>query len=788
MVSLIAAALFAQTSIGISVGNRADSVEKAKREARADSVAAVRAARRDSIRRVRVGKDSLRISRKRERVLPVTPQVLATAFKDERARRLFLDARAARMRQDSTLQSYDATAYERLSVGMGFRRIGRERLLMRTERASRVIWARNVGAQVEVKGKRTAFPMLLGIEDGDSDADLGTDGAIPYFPGKETLWLGSGIAKANVEEMELIHPLANGAEAYYTYEAGDSISFRMPGGRTIQLRELKVRAREPKWNLAVGSLWFDVSTAQLVRAVYRMAESMDIWAVAKEEAKLEGDEDPDDEVPRWVRPMIMPMKAQVTAMTIEYGLYEGSFWLPRAQGIEGDAQVSFMRVPFRMEQTFKYASVNGSGVSVPAFAAADTAQDSASVMRRRAARKEECATTGNRTRTVSRAEGAISVRMIVPCDSIALARSPDLPKSIYDENEEVFGSSEREALIAEALGMSAQPGFIPQPPKIGYGLYLTRYNRVEGLSSGVEVTQTLGGGYSGRGVLRLGTADLSPNFELSLARSDMRRTYSLGAYKRLEAANDWGSPFRLGASLSSLLFGRDEGFYYRTTGVELTGTRDSTSATWRLFAEHQWDAPLKTQFSLAHAANGKEFVPNIVATRGNIAGAGVVKHLSRGLDPHGFRLFGDISAEAAAGTFDYARGFFDLTFSHGLTRRMDGALTLGAGTSGGQVPPQRLWYLGGTQTVRGQQAGAAVGNSFWMTRAEAGSSFVGFRPIVFADIGWAGPRDSWQNPGRPLSGAGAGVSFMDGLIRFDVARGIYPEKKIRTSFYLEARF
>lgn len=784
MYSLLAAAILAQT-VTIGVGSKpADSVERVKREARSDSLAAVRASRRDSLRRVRVVKDSVRTEKKRLRVIPVTPQLLATAFKDERARRLFLDARAARMRQDSTLQSYDATAYERLSVGLGFKRIGRDRLLMRTERASRVMWNRNVGVQVEVKGLRTAFPLMAGISDGESDADLGADGAIPYFPGKETLWIGSGMAKANVEDMEMIHPLANGAEAYYTYEAGDSISFRMPGGRTIQLRELKVRAREPKWNLAVGSLWFDVSTAQLVRAVYRMAATMDIWAVARDEAKLDGEDDPDDEVPRWVKPMIMPMRAQVTALTIEYGLYEGTFWLPRAQGVEGDAQVSFMRVPFKMEQTFKYASVNGAGVVVNAFAAADTAQDSASVMRRRAERKNECASTGNRTRTMSRSEGALSVRMVVPCDTVMLARSPELPKSIYDDNQEIFGSAEREALIAEALGMTAQPGFIPQPPQIGYGLYLTRYNRVEGLSSAIEATQSLGGGYVARGLFRIGTADLSPNFELALARTDMRRTYSLGAYKRLNAANDWGSPFRIGNSLSALLFGRDEGFYYRSTGVELTGTRDSTSATWRLFAEHQWDAPVNTQFSL----NGKDFGPNIVATKGNIAGAGVVKHVSRGLDPRGLRVFGDISAEAAAGSFDYARGFFDLTFSHGLTNRMDGALTLGAGTSGGAVPPQRLWYLGGTQTIRGQRAGAASGNSFWMSRVEFGSSMVGFRPIVFGDIGWAGPRDGWKNPGRPLSGAGAGLSIMDGLVRFDVARGIYPETKIRTSFYVEARF
>jgi hypothetical protein len=42
--------------------------------------------------------------------------------------------------------------------------------------------------------------------------------------------------------------------------------------------------------------------------------------------------------------------------------------------------------------------------------------------------------------------------------------------------------------------------------------------------------------------------------------------------------------------------------------------------------------------------------------------------------------------------------------------------------------------------------------------------------------------------GRPLSGVGVGASFVDGLIRFDVARGIYPRKKFRVDMYVEAKF
>ena len=81
-----------------------------------------------------------------------------------------------------------------------------------------------------------------------------------------------------------------------------------------------------------------------------------------------------------------------------------------------------------------------------------------------------------------------------------------------------------------------------------------------------------------------------------------------------------------------------------------------------------------------------------------------------------------------------------------------------------------------------------AGETFWMTRVELGTSFVAARPVVFADMGWAGDAARWKHPGRPASGAGVGASFMDGLIRFDVARGIFPRAGFRSDLYVEARF
>jgi hypothetical protein len=783
MFQLFAVIMLTQ-SVTLQIGKvKQDSIARA----RSDSIAIRREEWRDSMRVRNHVRDSVRKAVRLAHRPPVTPAIIASAFKDPAARDLLLRARAARLSQDSTLTGYSANSYERMSIGMGFKRIGRDRLLMRQERASHIVWQRGKGAVIDVKGQRSAFPMIDGMADGDMD--MGDLADIPYAPGRETLWIGSGLAKADVSEDEIIHPLASGAEAYYTYESADSVSFQLPGGQRIQLRELRIRPRQPKWNVAVGSLWFDASTAHLVRAVYRMAQEMDIMAVAKEASKEDNDPD-DDDIPRWVKPLITPMKANVTAITVEYGLHEGRFWLPRAQTVEADAQVSFMHVPFKLEQRYTYDDVNGT-TPMPELtvAAMDTATDSVSRAARREERRNECKEGGERVRSSNRSEEDLRILIRIPCDTVALARSPELPKSIYDEGETVFGSSERDALVAEALDLGAQPGFSPQKVDVSYGLPYTRFNRVEGFSTAIAADQVLGNGYSAHALFRLGAADLSPNGELSLDRTDGRRTIGVGLYRRLAASNDWGDPLGFSSSVSALFFGRDEGFYYRTWGAELTGEKDSgLLSTWRLFGEQEFDATVHTEFSIAHPGGIRGGRPNIDAVNGNVVGLALTHHSSVGLDPHGFRALTDVKVEGATGTFDYSRGSLQTTLSHALGKLLDGALTLGGGTSGGHVPIQKQFFLGGVQTVRGQRAGAEIGDSFWMSSAELGVGNTGFRPIVFGDLGWAGSRTDFARPGRPLSGAGVGASFMDGLIRLDVAKGIYPEKSIRTNLYVEARF
>jgi hypothetical protein len=831
---------------------------------------------------------------------PVTPELTRTAFADARARTLLERAREARLARDSALSAYDAKSYLAITVGIGLKRLGRDRLLLRTEQASHVTWTRQSGLWVEPTGRRTGFPM------GTAQLDLTAATPIPFFAGREALWIPSStmrVAQAEVNENEMLHPLAGGAEAYYKYASGDSVSIRLPDGRAIRLRELRITARKPEWRAFVGSFWFDVESGNLVRAAYRMAAEMDVWQSAREESRRERDHweelartdtsaagrearsrvekaHKDDDAPFWVRAMLGEMHANISAITVEYGLYEGRFWLPKRNIAEGEARASFMRMPIRVEERFDYNSINGTKpVPMPPPVAsedtswatggslsiggdtdrrarsadtslagriaredsivkhdtqlADSLRTAASAARakgdtlsarelesaanyraaraRQIVRRREACGRGDSTYyagTSSRFGGAVRMAIRMPCDTSRFATSPDLPGSIYGTGEELFGAAERDALLG-TLDYGLQPGWAPQKPVLHTGLDLVRYNKIEGLSLGASATSELGKGYTARLVGRIGTEDWMPNGDLSVARSNGRAELRLAAYHRLAVANDdWGAPLSFGASLANLLYARDEGFYYRSWGAELTGTRDgvgsflSARTQWRLFAERQDSAGVEpnTQASLGNLLGSARFQPNIAAAPLTAIGAGgSIMRSFGGADPLGMRLDTRLRLEAAftdrsdtLGNTGYGRGVVEATLARGIGR-FSTAITGAAGSSVGDLPLQRAFYVGGLQTVRGQfakpEGAGRVGDTFWLGRAELGvGRMLAARPALFYDIGWAGARADFSKPGRPLSGAGVGLSLLDGMMRLDVARGIWPEQRWRVDFSLDARF
>jgi len=792
--------------------------------------------------------------------IAVTAALAASAFKDSGTRAMFELARRTRMTQDSSLLNYDAITRQRLSVGLGIGNIGREHLFFRQEVAAHVQWQHDVGVWIDMTGARVGIPMAP--KQAEIEAmlgDMSQMSPIPYFPGSDALWVGGGdgVARVEANERDIVNPLAVGSEAYYTFAAGDSIRFTLQDGTTISLREIEVRPRSAKWNLAVGSLWFDAN-GQLVKAVYRLSTPIDLTTMIEDDQSNQQDK----AVQAIVSGFLSPMTAQITGVAIEYSLH-GRHWLPRMRSMEGNAQLTIAKVPMRIDQRFEYTSVNGPDrlpridtTRLPplAFRSITARRDSLrkvdstrrarvaamspdeqradAIERERlrdstsAARKvrsdardahmkaatdsldkglrvtgltpgsaaaAECDTSGIRTAYLRRFATRMPVGVRIPCDLNTLIHSPDLPPSIYDPGEELFSKKEGDEMMSKALDMAAQaPISLGALPRASYawGLPMMRFNRVEGFSNGVLVDQQIGAGLSVGGTLRFGLADKNPNIEITGARSNLSKTIRVTGYHHLVSASDWGNPLSLGSSLGALLFGKDEGFYYRATGAEATWSRGATSKIeWRLFAENQKTAKMETQFSAAHRSSRDTFPTNITATEGTFIGGGVHLVHNHGLDPRGFRTFSDLRAEAASGDSLYGRVAGELTMSTGTPFKTAVGLTLSTGSSIGALPAQRRWYLGGTQTVRGQSADIAQdGNAFWLTRLELGKDAPGHRSTLFGDLGWVGDRNHLKDVGRPMSGVGYGESLFDGIFRFDVAYGLHPRKQWKFDFYLEARF
>ncbi|HET9424753.1 MAG TPA: ShlB/FhaC/HecB family hemolysin secretion/activation protein [Gemmatimonadaceae bacterium] len=721
-------------------------------------------------------------------------------------------ARLARYQQDSTLAEYRTVVKQRASSGFGLSQVfgvglpGRERLAARYESVARVGWHHLHGAWGEVMGARAVVP-FVGITEPDDAEEVAL--VLPYHPGRDELWPISELREAMPNHSDWIqHPLETGSDSLYEFALGDSIRIRLVNDQVVQLRELIVRPRRPSEKLIVGSLWLDIASGSLVRAAYRPSVALDLWPLLEREIG-------NDDDGRAAAKKFGPYVGIVREVVIEHGLYGGRFWLPRVRTASAQGTAKGASISLTIEQTFTYESVRG----MPPGEVTRVERPRPDIDPRDGRERRgqwygermkgtECRPAGQaptalwtpdslvegQTRVVY-AEG-IRFRVLSPCDPRTLVTSSALPKSIYGDGEELFTETDFAKLRSDAqsaLAMSRQAKWRPQIPVVYYGIErgLLRFNRVEGLSAGVMGERVLGDGYTASATVRVGLADLVPNAEATLWRTNMTGTIGATAYRRLSAANEWGNPLGLGPSLVAAVFGRDDGFYYRSYGAEVTGSHqgrpNGPAQTWRIYVEHQGDAAVETNRSLANLVNGLQFRPNIDATTADFAGGAWAGSASAGSDPQGTRFSAVAKTEGAlrSGAAGFGRASLEMKLFRGLGRSGEATVTGAVGSSVGAVPVQHLWYLGGAHTVRGYDPGAMVGESFWLGRAEIGRGHPLIRPSVFADVGWAGARDdAWAGANR-LSGYGVGFSMLEGMIRLDVARSA--AGRYRADFYLDPR-
>jgi len=385
--------------------------------------------------------------------------------------------------------------------------------------------------------------------------------------------------------------------------------------------------------------------------------------------------------------------------------------------------------------------------------------------------------------------GRVSYVTVVVPESSQLMASPQLSGDFGQRTPTAFTDDEIDELRGELETLI--PTYRRFRPQAAWGLTegLTRYNRVEGLSVGAHMDLPLATSSALFLEGRIGTGDRKPNVTAALRLGPEDRRWTLSGYHRLAAADDWTDPFSLMSSTRNLLFGASVGEFYRATGASLGYDRSWRSAWAELagFYERHRAVERTTGFSVRDLLDDAAVRDVLAAEPATLQGARATLHWFHGQDPHGLILTGRILGEVATGGADYRRGAATVSASHPLFFGLAGAAEAGAGAVWGDELPQRTFLLGGFTTLRGFDESAVRGASFWRGRLELASGFAGARVGLFTDAGWAGSRGAFTFD-DPYVSVGVGSSLLDGLIRFDVARGVRRGDTWRVLLYLDGLF
>jgi hypothetical protein len=687
------------------------------------------------------------------------PRGAADAYLDAAAAELVRGARERTTSANREIAAYRMVARQRTSVGLqAFRR---DRLLYRQERAVRVEWERDGPTRVEVLGAREVVPVVYREPRAGSAREVSRDAAgMVYDPDSE--WLLRIPAGDDEEETSFRHPLAPGSEADYRFRSGETTTIRLPEGRTITLLELQVIPRRTEARLLVGSFWLDAESYAPARGVFKLAAPLRVTPRAGLGARI---------IP------LPSASAELRYLTVEYGLWQGRWWLPRLIALEGVAAVGALNVPLVYEQSYEGYEVFAEGTR-PAFAdrEGDPADDS-----------EEFEIRSVSRRCVDDVCQEYEVRL--PRDRGRLVDSDELPPSIYSAAGTLISAGELQQ-VAESLDAAARRALL-QRPQLRWELpdrSATRYNRVEGLAVGGRVRLEMAD-RAMTAAASIGTAELSPSFEVEASRTRFARREHLAVYRRLQPFAERERPLGLGNSVSTLVLGRDDGDYYRALGVELgltPWTGGSPAHGWRIFAERHSAVEKNTDFHFRNRTSAVELRPNPQADEADQFGVAGTVRLQRGLDPGRPRGGVAFDVRAEAGTFTLVRPGVEAYVGAPLGRRLLGMVEVGGGTSFGELPLQRLWHIGGPATVRGFAGETTLaGEAYWRARGEVGTALPAARLVVFTDAGWAGPLDGVTLTPALLS-TGAGVSFLDGLLRADLARPLRGDRGWRLHLSIDA--
>lgn len=761
---------------------------------------------------------------------PAPARFAPDAFLDPVARDIYTIAWEGWDELGRSVERYTARIDTRIAAGL--RAVGRERTIYHSESAVRAFWERGRRSVVQVLGSRAQYPgrdialmaerraraqlpdslqtSEVSVSEGDWHRLNELPFGEPFAPGSDQLFIGADRSdepfQPTDDDFWIAHPLGEGADTLYRFQSGDTISLQFPDGRRLDAVQLDVLPREADPRLISGTLWIDLATGALARGVYRLARPVEAARDIPEFREEMVDEKP-PLVPGFLTSVIFEMKM----IAVDYSMWDFKAWMPRTLRVEGEVRLfGMLKVPVAFDVAYRIESV---GMTEDAEAGAEPAAPGLPPLQEVHfdTRKEAMAFIAQLL-----SEDGEQTYLPVPDRSTRgldywiapevledLETSPYVPPPIW-EYAPGFPSDELLTEYIEGLASLPAAPVVDRFWDFDWGWSrtdLVRYNRVEGPAVGGRATWPLRGRYALGASGFLGFADLRPKVRLQLERSTVLRRFALGAYHELRPTDFESAYLGIGNSIDAFLFGRDNGEYYRATGVDLAwrpAEIDLQSYHARLYGELQEPVQSNTNFALFRAFDrGWDFRRNVAADRVEELGGELRLSPWWGRDPAGGQLGIDLFGRGATwrrpgGNAHESYGQASATVravvpvaGKGWDRWRIGMEAAG-GNTWGRAPVQRSWFLGSASSLRGFPASTVSGLSFLRGRIEVGRTYQGFAGSLFGDAGWAGPVGEF-NPDDLLYGVGVGGSIMDGFMRLDLAQGLRgPGRQFRVELYLDA--
>lgn len=661
-------------------------------------------------------------------VLPGASQ--AQEWNDERSRKLAEDATTRRALQlaDTGLVDYSASAKGFLTflaqLGEGFTEP--PKIVRADQLALEIFWkAPNLSKQ-RIFARRDTLLMPTDIQYHRDHLGIIQNN----FP--NIIRLGDGD-----EVQDVPHPLSALGLQEYDFSIRDSLQIRL-GPRTLNVYEVRVRPRNPTMPRAVGAVFIDVESHDVVRMTFSFTR-----------AALK-DKDLDD-----------------VSVVLENGLFEGRFWLPRRQEIEIRRSGTWLDFPARgiirgrweiccyeVNKGIDRAFFNGQEIVIPGSAYTNKAAFSGNIL-----------------------------------DSL-----PADVRAVSDEDVRKVQDEARALVREQALARTRRTGLAGRSVSD-----FIHFNRVEGIAIGGGLLSRLGGGVSlpVRASYGFSDRELKGSVGLTLERAS-GASIGLSAFRTYKEVSDEPERSRVVNSIAAQEFGSDYTDQYDARGallrIRAPMVRGTIPSLELAVEQHK---PLGVH---ARSAAGS-FEPTVSAGYLDETRAALILDRPNRVGLLGFEIRARASGELVSwksneccSTSRASLGRISFSVQtekpFGSNRLVFQALG-GTVRSNSSVPPQHLFFLGGPVTAPGYDFHTLSGKSAISGRTEwrfpvpfptvslgrygRTPSTAALAPYMnLAGVSGTGlarrPGESKKSGWYPSIGVGLLPMFE--LVRIDVARGL----------------